>query len=329
MRLPALPHDAEPNAVFDLPDKGEIAAVLCHFNPCLYHSPVHNLHYVLHWLGLQGIPTYAAEVRSGLSANVAPALPASHPKVLQIVARSTLFRKDNLWNIVASRLPSQFRFVLCLDADVILTDPDWKNTLLSALDRDLVVQPFTRAVWTDSERLAFKEKPSCAYGYRTSAPSPQVSHNFHSGFAIAAHRDLWVSTRGFYNCPIGGGSLFFVSGLMGLENELESKLSDVSPALLHHYRRWAAELHSWGRGKFGYTRGDAVHLWHGSRAKRRYRDRFDALRGFVPDADIEEIEPFGLQEWTDSARTMKPDLVAQVDEYFSTREEDESFSSAL
>lgn len=218
-----------PNDVFDLADEGRIVAVLCHFNPCLYESPVRNLKNVLKWLLAERIPTYAVELRCGRSQQMPSLLPTGHRKIIQLQSRFTMFRKDNLWNIVEQVLPAHFEYVLCIDADTLLLGDGWQTSLLQELDKNKAVQPFSKAVWTDSVGQPFKEKTSCGFAFHHNLPNPQISKGFHSGFAIAVHRDFWKRTAGFYNSPVGGGSLFLMSAIMGLENELEANLSKLCP----------------------------------------------------------------------------------------------------
>ncbi len=324
LRISSSPADE----VFELPEEGELAVVVCHFNPCSYVAPVQNVYAVLRWLRAERLPTYAVELRCGASLNTPPALPPAHRRVLQLTSSSSLFRKDNLWNVAVQLVPRRFQYLLFLDADALLFGEAWKAKLLKELLTTPVVQPFATAFWTDSASAVFKSKPSCGFGYVGRSPDAHVSHKFHSGFAVAVQRRFFDETAGFYNCPIGGGSLFFMSAIMDRMCELEDPLGSISPRLLAHYRQWANEASSWVRGRFGVVEADAVHLWHGSRQKRRYLDRFQRLRDFDPWTDIESRSPHGVHEWTASALAVKSEMVRAVEEYFLLREEDEVYLSA-
>lgn len=311
--------------VFELEDVGPLAVILCHFNPCGYESPATNLEIVLKWLLAEEIPTYAVEVQSGRSLGRAPVLPVGHRKVLQLQSASPMFLKDNLWNVAEALLPAQFQYVLCIDADTILQGHDWKQQLVKALGQFPAVQPFSKGIWTESKRVPFKEKMSCGFAVQHKLADPQISKNFHSGFAIAVRREFWQKTGGFFNSPIGGGSLFLISALLGLPNELEARLKGVSVEFLDSYYLWAKSVLQWSSGSLGFINAHAYHLWHGSRAKRRYADRFERLRGFDPSTDI-VAGAFGLHEWSEKALASKSAMVASVAEYFFERDEDEVFS---
>lgn len=79
----------------------------------------------------------------------------------------------------------------------------------------------------------------------------------------------------------------------------------------------------------GYIDCQAVHLWHGSRMKRRYFDRFERLRQYDPNTDILLAGSHGLHDWTPEAVSAKPDLVKGVEDYLYSREEDEWFVSSI
>jgi hypothetical protein len=316
-----------PHEVFEVEDHGTLAVVLCHFNPCAYSSPVQNLDTVLKWLLHEQIPTYAIELRCGLSSTKPSALPLGHRKVVQFDSRTTMFLKDNLWNIAERNLPAQFQHVLCIDADTILVGHDWKRRLLAELEATPAVQPFSKGFWTDSSRTPFKEKHSSGFAAQHHLPEPHVSKNFHPGFAIALRRDFWTSTGGFFNSPIGGGSLFLISALLGLDNELESSLRQITPHFLEQYFRWAASVCQWSGRRLSFVECDAYHLWHGSRAKRRYAERFQRLNGFDPAEDI-VTDSAGLEQWSPYALLHKKSMIDGVAEYFFERDEDECFASS-
>ncbi len=310
------------HAVFDLPDAGDTVAILCHFNPCLYISPVRNLAATLDWLLAEELPTYAIELRCGHSVSAPPVLPVGHRKVLQLTSDSWMFVKDNLWNVLAKNLPAHFSNIICVDADVSLRTRGWKKTLADRLGSFPVVQPFSRGVWLDSIGNVFKEKYSCGYAANCGLPTPHLSKEYHCGFAVAVRRDFWAETGGFFNSPVGGGSLFLMSATLGVENELEPILSSAAPAFARQYREWADRVRCWSHQRLGHVDGDAYHLWHGSRAKRRYFDRFELLSGFDPFTDVES-KPSGLHEWSPVARTTKQTMLRRIEDYFKEREEDE------
>ena len=321
--------NVNPFDVFNLDDTGDIVVILCHFNPCAYQYPIQNLKKVLSWLYTQKLPTYAVELRCGESLNREPILPIGHSKVIQLKSNFTIFRKDNLWNVVADKLPSNFKYILCIDADAIIVGDDWKNNLLRKFDTAKIIQPFSKVLWTDSLGRVFKEKLSWGYGFANKIDLPQISHHFSPGLSIAVTRDFWEQTNGMFNSPIGGGSLFLMSAMMGIENELEPVLENISEAFLQDYKRWGKSVYKWADLKFDFIEATGFHLWHGSRKKRKYEERFERLKKFDPRTDIVADDNIGIYEWSESAIRNKKELIKAVDTYFAIREEDEFYDSKI
>ncbi len=71
--------------------------------------------------------------------------------------------------------------------------------------------------------------------------------------------------------------------------------------------------------------GEVVHLYHGTRQKRQYVERYRIFHdhAYDPVRDVEIDPETGLLQWSAAARERKPDLVRRVAEYFARRREDE------
>jgi hypothetical protein len=242
-------------------------------------------------------------------------------------ARDILFYKENLWNIVIRSLPIQYNYVLCLDADVVLTADHLAERTIAALQKAPIVQPFSRAVWTDSYERPYKDKMSVGYGSALKMGELHVAKKFHPGFALALRRDFWSTGPGFYERePLGGGNTMFVAAITGGSDNLIQEVQKVSPALAADYAQYVTMVGDW-RGTVGYIEGDAVHLWHGSTKKRRYLDRSAILTNFDPREDLSIAKDTGLLTWSSSAKREKVSMVHEVEAYFSSRDEDELFDS--
>jgi hypothetical protein len=241
-----------------------------------------------------------------------------------------MFYKENLWNIVANRLPGRYRYVLCLDADVLLTADNLKERVIDALQTTSVLQPFARAVWTDSLGRPYKEKVSTGYGSAHGERDIHIAKKFHPGFALALRRDFWTSYSGFYERePLGGGNTMFIAAITGNSEELAQDIARTSTALATDYRQYAAGVKAWGHNSIGYIEGDAIHLWHGSTKKRRYLERTALLAGFDPANDMMRSDTSGVLGWSTHARAEKASLIKEIESYFSSRDEDEWFDSRL
>jgi hypothetical protein len=306
--------------VFDRPHRGSCAVVVCHFNPCDYRTTKQNLLRVLDHLDSIGVPVFAAELRCGAASGRPPVLPVDHARVLQLTSSSVLWRKENLWNLVARGLPKRYRNVLCLDADVILTRERLLDAIEDALADSRVVHPFTKAIWLDPSDRPLVERTSfgLAIAHGRQDRANRLKHFV--GFGLAARRELWDVCGGLYNCPIGSGDWMFVAALCGRAADL--RLWALSPRYWEHYAAWADGVYRWCADSIGYVEGDAFHLWHGSWENRQYEARLARIRGFDPNTDLAPNASSGVTEWTPSAQASKPDLVQAVESYFGVRLED-------
>ena len=325
--MPVIPlESARPlntHPAFDSPDAGDIAVVFCHFNPCKYRAPERNLGPFLDGLFDLRVPVYAAELRCGRSLESDPVLPASHPRVIQLTSRCVFFQKENLWNLVAARLPAQYRKVVCLDADLIMRPSTWFHAVSQALDDAPLVHPHSRAILLNRSGDVEMSSFSVGYAVGTGQWTAEKRIRFHPGRSIAARRDLWETAGGLYNTPIGGGDQLLLWAVLGATSELRPYMEAVSQQYSDHYQRWAARIREWSGGQLGYVTADAYHLWHGSNKNRQYFERVRRMTGYDPTTDIAPNPDTGLPEWSDAACEKKAAMIAAVEAYFATRREDE------
>ena len=331
--------DSIQKKIFDQDDFGDLAVVICHFNPCGYRNPILNLKRMLEWLSEQHLPTYAAELRCGKSVGSSPVLLSEHPKVFQLQSDSVMFRKENLWNLTIARLPNSFRFILCLDADVILARKNWKAELLFRLKTHKIVHPFTHAVWMDSLRVPYKRKYSSLYAAAHGMENPESGKLYHPGFGLACHRDFWEHTKGLYNGPFGEGASCFMAAILGKQQSLFPYFKGLSSDLLHDFAQWAHSTHKWAQSSFCSLDGEALHFWHGSTKFRKYMwdspvgnsaylDRCRWFKDFNPFLDWTMNTTTGLVEWSRDAVSKKQPMIGHVEKYFIQRKEDEWFDSS-
>lgn len=95
----------------------------------------------------------------------------------------------------------------------------------------------------------------------------------------------------------------------------------VIEPFMAHYLAWATHLYAVTRGRMTFTEGVALHLWHGSPARRQYSKRNEILRGnrFNPITDL-RLNEQGLWEWASD----KIDLHRELLDYFKARREDDN-----
>lgn len=324
--------------VFDVEEAGDLAVVLCHFNPQGYDNPERNLARTLQWLERDRLPTFAVELARGTIGARRAALPA-HPRILHLRASTVFFRKENLWNIAARRLPDRYRYVLCLDADVVLQGRCWREALLAELESHRLVHPFRDAAWLDSTGRIFRRKRSAVAAFLGGLDSPESGRTYHVGFGVALWRSFWSETAGLYNGPLGEGASSLMAAAMNRATALDPYFGGISLELLDHYKRWARQVSDWVDGNLSCIDGEATHFWHGHSAKRKYvwhnpignshyEDRQAWFTGFDPVQDMMSNAQ-GLLDWTPAALATKPGMVSGIERYFAGRDEDEWYDSSV
>lgn len=68
-----------------------------------------------------------------------------NPYHIQLRSDHVLWVKENLWNIVASRLPDDALYIMVADADVHFVRPDWAVETIHMLQHYEVIQPWTES----------------------------------------------------------------------------------------------------------------------------------------------------------------------------------------
>jgi len=142
----------------------------------------------------------------------------------------------------------------------------------------------------------------------------------HTGFAWAARREV-LDYCGLYDaCLTGSGDHLMAHAFAGALN------SPCIPAMIGsghkyeaHFRQWAEKLDNLVKGSLGCVDGRVLHLWHGEKFDRQYRQRNQEFKtfDFDPDRDIRR-DGNGLWEWREAPATMR----TWANEMFISRNEE-------
>jgi hypothetical protein len=140
----------------------------------------------------------------------------------------------------------------------------------------------------------------------------------HPGYAWAFTRQALEWLGGLIETAcLGAGDHHMALALIG--RVLESVPAGMTAAYLRHLLAWEARASKHIAGNISYVPGTIEHAWHGSKAKRKYVERWDLLKrhGFDPDTDIKR-NVWGVLELACN----KPRLRQDFDRYFRSRNED-------
>lgn len=288
----------------------DLAVITCFFNPARYNRSQANLHRWQRQMMSLGVRISAVEGCYPGQPSITHHWPGWHQ--VEISNRGVLFQKEALLNLAAKR--ANRPYIVWMDCDVWIDNPDWPNLVPSILDMVPAMQPFMVANWTDVDGSVCYSLPSSAF-VKSSHPLKG-----HPGFAFAARAELWSELGGLYPyCVIGQGDVAIATALIGQGRTPDQILGlGQNEAGWGCYNEWAAKVTAWTGGRVAASRGAIWHEWHGSRSDRRYVDRHAAIKGINPQRDL-QLTPEGWLEWSSAA---DPEMISAVADYFGQRKED-------
>jgi len=125
---------------YDTPPHLDMAVVMVFFNPSF---SVRNIQAILmskHFIESSGIPLYIGE----LAFDETPFLFAPAGNIFQYRSTSYMHYSANLIATIESRIPSTFKKLCVLDAEIIFREANWYSVISAALNSHDVCQPFRK-----------------------------------------------------------------------------------------------------------------------------------------------------------------------------------------
>ena len=264
---------------YNEPDKTDMAVILVIFNPCKSVRIAQNILLVKQYLYNANIPYYIGE----LSIDGSPFLFKECSNIFQYKTDDYMFYKENLINLVETRIPDNYTKICALDGDIFFDDPKWYSSLSNILDESDICQPFHTANWLNIENNSIiKRQSSCG-----------IDVNGHPGF-------VWAFTRSWYSkyklpdfLIMGSGDTTFYQCLIGKNtnikylanaHELYMKTITDVPTIKH-------------------LNVSIYHLYHGSLVNRKYVDKHVEMASLLSKynitnfMDIIDYDENGLRCW--------------------------------
>lgn len=298
--------------------------ITCYFNPARYKTKRRNFDTFM--AGMEGAGAKVLVVESAFDDDPFELEPGDN--VLQLRGTGVMWQKERLLNIAAARLPASATKIGWFDADIIFKEPDWLERTSQALDKYMVVQPFSHAVRLhrdnrdDGSGMLDRSFASMFVEDPRPARIGRYQTHGHTGYAWAARRELFEKCGLYDACLTGSGDHLmahaFVAGMA--KSPCMAHTFGPSRAYADHFLRWAIPARNLVGARLGVVPGRILHLWHGDLVDRRYRDREIEFRklDFDPGADL-RLDDNGLWEWSDRAPLS---LRAWADGSFHHRNED-------
>jgi hypothetical protein len=305
-------------------EHSEAAIISCFFNS--QKSPYRKQAFDKFYSDIKHTNHYIIECVIG---NDESQLPKS-PNIFTVHSESLLWHKESLLNLAVNRLPSKFKYIFWVDADVIFTNKNWiRDSVYELKNGANIIQPFeycvhldegqkepsfdlNHAIENDGTNLRHSKvwRSFCANYVEDIKRSNSYDYNIHGhvGFAWGARREILEACPLFDKALIGGADHIIAHAAAGQipHHCIDKSFSDD----LDSVYSWSHKFHSFVQGKIAYTKGNLYHLWHGDIEKRQYLKRIQEFTGEAK--KITEKDKNGL--YVD--KTNNP----YVKKYFESRE---------
>lgn len=240
---------------------------------------------------------------------------------IKFKTESHLWAKENLVNMAVSTLPSDWKFMAWIDADISFLNTNWASQTMDELRAEYdIVQLWRSAVNLGAYGQVLKTDQSFAYMAEGSGTAWIANDKYgfwHPGYAWACTRAAFDKMEGLIDWAIlGSGDRHMAMALMG-------RVTQSAPGNIHsNYRKMLEDYQDRVRKlRLGWVDGTILHHWHGSMANRRYKERWEILTkgAYDPKVDICSTKE-GLVMLTRKGRRMQ----AELDGYFLGRKEDDT-----
>lgn len=282
---------------YTTPQIQDMAVCISYFNAGNFKKPLFNLLTVTEDLKLANIPYFVIEL-------LYPGQTSSAPDPHMIVnADSYMFHKENLWNILANKLPYSYNKLLFLDADIRFNKPNWYNEARELLETNDIIQPMSQCYWSHRNFI----KKSVAFGIKNNESLSVESHHF--GFSVGMTREFFDQHNFFDKALIGGGDVCFWLSLIKEESQVDLKdISNIKTKYKYPINNNKKDI------KVDYIPDCiAMHLDHGSSENRKYKDRI----GLIPNIKNTVVKnKDNVYEWKNKKYNKK------TYKYFIDRKED-------
>lgn len=266
----------------------EAVIIACYYNPT--NNPYRLVAFNKFYDSIKHLNHRIVECVIG---NSEPQLPQTE-FISRVSTKTTLWHKEALLNGLIKNLPTEFKYVFWIDADVIFTNKNWMVDAVSELQpsKNRMVQLFEYCIHLDQDEF----EPSFNFEWhKADVADPKLRHNKlwrsfganyattdysddlnydrhgHVGFAWGARRSVVDAMPLYDKALIGGADHIMAHAAAGHINHncIRKSFTDDIDAI----NEWSEDFRRVVGGRLGYVKGDLFHIWHGDVAKRQYLKR--------------------------------------------------------
>lgn len=235
---------------------------------------------------------------------------SKNPRHLQLYTEHPIWHKENMINLGIRRLlPSTWKAVAWIDADIEFESPTWATDTLRILNgyKD-IVQLFSQAIDMNYDYTALSVFTSGGFHQeKKTVFQNDVNRGvnyWHPGFAWACTRRAYERIGGLYDHGIlGSGDYYMMMSLLGEHGTMYLD-APVMKGL-----------------RYGYTPGVIRHYFHGTKKNRKYSERWKILRDYQ--YSFEKHMTYDTQGVIVPSPSCPPGLLKDIFQYFIERNEDD------
>lgn len=254
---------------------------------------------------------------------------AGNPRHLQLRTEHQLWVKENMINLMAQRLPPDWKYCAWVDADINFSNHNWAVDTIHALQTKKIVQPWQTVVnYGPSGEHISNYKSFCyqfSLGRNYTVDRLKQYEFWHPGFAWACTRQAFNELGGLYDMAIlGAGDHHMATALIG-QVVMSAPNAKLHPDFIMTLQEYEQRCTDCIRHSIGFVKGTIHHDFHGSFKNRRYVERWEILQrggpagpnGFNPLRDIK-------RDWQGlwQLDVDHPKLRDAIHGYFRVRDED-------
>lgn len=244
---------------------------------------------------------------------------------LQLKGETPLWHKENMINLgIKYLLPSNWKAVAWVDADVEFDNPYWATYALRVLNNGKdFVQLFTNVFDMDIDEQILNIFTGFGYQYSKNFKKGKGLNYWHPGFA-------WACTRKAYE-QIGG---ILDEGILGSGDNImchsfiKQAPQRLKKGMTNEYMDFVKDKQDKFDGlNLGYIPGTIRHFYHGKKENRNYYGREDILirHKYDPNTFIKK-DSKGL---IIPSETCPKEFLKDIMDYFEERNEDEGIDDAV
>lgn len=279
------------------PDLSKFHVVTCISNPVMFASRYQLYADFAQHMKDSGVTLWTVEV--AYANRPFEITQEGNPYHLQLRTDCEIWHKENMLNLIIQKLPSDWKYVACLDADIQFQRKDWAMATIQQLQHYQVVQVWSNAIDMGPNTQAFAQARSfCSRYIASGRPATPQNYNdyWHTGYGWAYRREALDQVGGLLDIAVLGSADFYMGwGLLGLmDKNLYNDVSSLPHRKKGFTQNYINRLLQWqdrARGlkrSIGCVDGTITHFWHGPKTKRNYNTRENILidNEFDPDIDL-------------------------------------------